>query len=84
MNVEFRITFIINLVAIITYSLGVVTILAVRKCPKMDPKAWWNLAVNLFSFTIKITTWSVILSVYDPLLEKQMGTIPYTNMLWDK
>ena len=49
----------------------------------MDYKAWWNIAVNLFSFSLKVTTWSVILNAYDPKLEKEMGPIPYAHKLWD-
>ncbi len=50
----------------------------------MDPKSWWNIGINIFSFSIKTTTWIFILSIYDKKMEEEMGKSKYIDKLWDE
>jgi hypothetical protein len=47
----------------------------------MDPKAWWNMAVNICSFGVKTLAWIIILQKSDPA---QLKNIEYANSLWYK
>ena len=79
--VDFQVFLYVNLVALLSYFLGVFVILALRRCPRMDPKAWWNMAVNICSFAVKTLAWIIILQNTDPA---QLKNIEYANSLWYK
>ena len=69
--------------AIIFYNLGVIMILVVRRCPKMDRKALSNIGINVISFSVKTTTWTMILIAYDHKTEIELGSKNYSDKLWD-
>ena len=73
LHVEFKAFLIINLLSLILYSLGVGFIMIVRRCPRMDKKAWKNIGINIVSFTFKSIAWIEILAAYDPVKEEKMG-----------
>ena len=64
--VNFSVFLYLNLASLLSYSLGVFVILALRRCPRMDPKAWWNMAVYICSFGVKTLAWIVIFQITDP------------------
>jgi len=83
LHIEFKVFLIINLLSLIMYMLGVGLVMKLRNCPRMDRKAWWNIAINLVSFAIKSIAWIEVLAAYDPMQEKKMGYQIYSEFLWD-
>lgn len=43
----------VNISALILYSMAVILLLIVTKCARMDKKAYTNIGIYLFSFAIK-------------------------------
>jgi len=83
LHIELKVFLIINLLSLVLYMLGVGLVMKLRNCPRMDRKAWWNIAINLVSFTFKSIAWIEILANYDPVQEEKMGYQKYNEFLWD-
>ena len=65
-GIYFEIFLSVNLSGLILYSLGICGLLTARSCPKLDNKAWVNIAIFLISFLIKSIPWSLMLMAFDP------------------
>jgi hypothetical protein len=72
-HLNLKIFFYINLSCLLVYALGLCLLLFLRKCAKFDCKTWANISLYLVSFSMKLITWTYILSKYDVLKEKDIG-----------
>ena len=81
-EVDFEAFLIINASCLVLYELCFVLLITLRECPKMDPKAWWNIGVNMISFSFKTLAWIEIVLSYDPIKERELGPEKYDDLLW--
>jgi hypothetical protein len=83
-HLNLKIFFYINLSCLLVYALGLCLLLSLRKCAKFDCKTWGNISLYLVSFSMKLITWTYILSKYDVLKEKDIGEQKYETELWNQ
>jgi hypothetical protein len=72
-GIYFQIFLSINLAGLILYIIGTCGLFFFKCWPKLDTKAWVNIAIFLMSFFIKTIPWSLILISFDPILDKKLG-----------
>ena len=77
--VDFSVFLYLNMISLYIYLLGVIAILFLRRCPRMDPKAWWNMGVYICSFGVKTIAWIVIFHSTD---KEKLNNIDYASKLW--